>query len=37
MVVEMTGPEFGDPKIEQDQVPEHTVEKFGGKGAIGRG
>ena len=35
IVVEMTGPEFADPKIEQDQVPENTVEKFGGKGAIG--
>ena len=32
----MTGPEFADPKIEQDQVPKNTVEKFGGKGAIGR-
>ena len=36
IMVEMTGPEFVNPKIEQDQAPENSVEKFGGKGAIGR-
>jgi hypothetical protein len=35
IMVDMTGPELADPKIEQDQVPQNTVEKFGDKGAIG--
>jgi hypothetical protein len=35
IVVEMTGPEFADPEIEQDQVAQNAVEKLRGKGTIG--
>src|SRR2546423_2098311 len=37
IVVEMTGAEFADPKIDQDEVAQNAVEKFGGKPSICRG
>lgn len=35
IVVDMTGPEFADPEIEQDKVAENAVEKLRSKGTIG--
>jgi hypothetical protein len=34
IVIEMTGPKFADPEIEQNQVAQNAVEKFRGKSAI---
>lgn len=36
IVIKMSGPKLTDPKIEQRQVTQDAVEKFGGKGAIRR-
>lgn len=36
IVIKMSGPKLTDPEIEQRQVTQDAVEKFRGKGAIGR-
>ena len=36
IVIEMTGAELAQPKVEQRNVTKNAVEKFGGKGAIRR-
>ena len=36
IVIEMTGTKLTNPKVEQSQVAQNAIEKFRGKGAIGR-
>jgi hypothetical protein len=36
-MIEMSGAQFADPEVEQGEVAQHPVEKFGGKRAIGGG